>query len=145
MNNYEPFDTPTAETKKSKAGKVLFIILMVLAVLAWAGRLIYDRAVVGQPSTDVTVTSVSLTDRRLQLTGTFNGFAGMKDFSFEEQGDIVLIQLTSVWPLPDFDRSFEISVYGDFSDVSEIDLTDGRISMVVWAADDPIAPAAKTE
>lgn len=140
--NYGAPNLPEQPRKKSK-GRGFVITALILLVLAAAGVVVYKNVLVGTPSTDVTVTSVAVSDQSIELCGSFNGFAGLKDYSYTLDEDIVVIELSSAWPVIGIDREFFVVLTDDFSCVSEINLSDGRNSLVVWTCDQPTLQASE--
>ena len=138
MNYYET-PQPVAQTeppRRQKKGRAFIVTLLVVLVLAAAGVLIYNYFIAGQPNIDVTVSSADVADDRIELSGSFNGFAGLKDYSYAIDEDTVIIELYSALPVAGLSRDFSIELKDDFSGIYEINLSDGRNSLVVWV-DDP--------
>ena len=137
--NYYDTQQPVAQAeppRRQKKGRGLIVTLLAALVLAAAGVLIYNFFIAGQPDIDVTVSSADVTDDRILLTGSFNGFAGLKDYSYTIDEDTVVIELYSALPVAGLSRDFSIELTDDFSGIYEINLSDGRNSLVVWI-DDP--------
>ncbi len=139
MNYYET-QSPAAETgqsRKQKKARTFAIVLLAVLVLSAAGVYFYNKILSGQPSMDVTVSSASLTADRIKLSGSFNGFAGLGDYNCMVDEDIAIIELYPALPVAGVSRDFSLEITGDFSGVSEINLTDGRNSLVVWTYGQP--------
>lgn len=138
MNYYETQQSvvQAEPPHKQKKGRAFIVTLLAVLVLAAVGVLIYNYFVAGQPNIDVTVSAADVSDDRIELSGSFNGFAGLKDYSYTIDEDTVVIELYSALPVAGLSRDFSIELTDDFSGIYEIDLSDGRNSLVVWV-DDP--------
>ena len=143
MNYYEAQPPVTQDERPRKAGKVrILIVLLLAAVILIAGVLIYNHTLSSQPSTDITVSSAVLSGDRIELSGSFNGFAGLRDYSYRVDEDIVIIELYPALPVAGVSRDFSLQLTDDFSGVSEINISDGRNSLVVWTYGQPAQPVS---
>lgn len=138
MNFYET-QQPVMQAespRKGRKGRAFAVIVLVVLFLSAAGVLIYNNFLSGQPNIDVTISSADVSGDRISLSGRFNGFAGLKDYSCTVDEDTLIIGLRSALPVAGLSRDFVIELTGDFSGVCEVNLTDGINSLVVWV-DDP--------
>ncbi|MBE6759927.1 MAG: hypothetical protein E7554_07545 [Ruminococcaceae bacterium] len=141
MNYSAP--NPSEQPRKKSRGRGFVITAVILLVLAAAGVVIYKYVLESAPSTDITVASVAVSDQSIELCGSFNGFAGLKDYGCTVDEDIAIIELYPTLPIAGAHRDFSLEIPGDFSGVSEINLSDGRNSLVVWTCDQPAQQASE--
>lgn len=130
MNNRSTHENG-GKHKKNKAG-TLFGVFLLIAALLGGGYVVAAKAVVGWQTTDISVESVTVGENRIELNGELNGFAGLKDYSYAIDEDTVLVTLNCTWPVLGRDGDFSIELEDDFSDILEVNVTDGRNRLVVW-------------
>lgn len=135
MNNNENGKVKQAmlNKKQNNRTRCTIAVLAVLALLAGIGYVCREYVVNGWQTTDVTVSSAAVSEDSIELSGEVNGLlAGVRSYTYTVDEDTVTVFLDCTLPVGGRDSAFDIKIEGDFSDVIEVDISDGRNSLVVW-------------